>query len=108
MRTDLLAITMPLRSPIGGDRNAVELAVRVARQFVPPFDRLRLHEIGEILAKICRESLFGGGALSAHDQNDRRAQPRVGHAESDGRSEEHTSELQSLMRISYAVFCLKK
>src|SRR3546814_4722039 len=30
--------------------------------------------------------------------------PRVGRA----RSEEHTSELQSLMRISYAVFCLKK
>src|SRR3546814_8622204 len=29
----------------------------------------------------------------------------VGH---DRRSEEHTSELQSLMRISYAVFCLKK
>src|SRR3546814_2823729 len=29
-----------------------------------------------------------------------------GHAEV--RSEEHTSELQSLMRISYAVFCLKK
>src|SRR3546814_4868411 len=28
----------------------------------------------------------------------------IGHA----RSEEHTSELQSLMRISYAVFCLKK
>src|SRR3546814_6836384 len=28
----------------------------------------------------------------------------IGH----GRSEEHTSELQSLMRISYAVFCLKK
>src|SRR3546814_5918048 len=30
--------------------------------------------------------------------------PPFGHA----RSEEHTSELQSLMRISYAVFCLKK
>src|SRR3546814_9312973 len=30
---------------------------------------------------------------------------RIGTAE---RSEEHTSELQSLMRISYAVFCLKK
>src|SRR3546814_2586720 len=28
--------------------------------------------------------------------------------EADQRSEEHTSELQSLMRISYAVFCLKK
>src|SRR3546814_2631274 len=33
----------------------------------------------------------------------------TGHtAEQDSRSEEHTSELQSLMRISYAVFCLKK
>src|SRR3546814_8008401 len=29
-------------------------------------------------------------------------------SERQGRSEEHTSELQSLMRISYAVFCLKK
>src|SRR3546814_2696640 len=29
-------------------------------------------------------------------------------ADSAGRSEEHTSELQSLMRISYAVFCLNK
>src|SRR3546814_4435797 len=29
-------------------------------------------------------------------------------AEAEHRSEEHTSELQSLMRISYAVFCLKK
>src|SRR3546814_5904389 len=29
-------------------------------------------------------------------------------AHSENRSEEHTSELQSLMRISYAVFCLKK
>src|SRR3546814_4921799 len=32
----------------------------------------------------------------------------VGRAEHGARSEEHTSELQSLMRISYAVFCLKK
>src|SRR3546814_4332539 len=31
-----------------------------------------------------------------------------GNAAIVGRSEEHTSELQSLMRISYAVFCLKK
>src|SRR3546814_2581911 len=30
------------------------------------------------------------------------------HATGAGRSEEHTSELQSLMRNSYAVFCLKK
>src|SRR3546814_9522361 len=37
-----------------------------------------------------------GGSLSIVDRQDCR------------RSEEHTSELQSLMRISYAVFCLKK
>src|SRR3546814_5469238 len=35
-------------------------------------------------------------------------QEYVGIVQSQQRSEEHTSELQSLMRISYAVFCLKK
>src|SRR3546814_4700578 len=38
----------------------------------------------------------------------RRGEPRPAGAEPADRSEEHTSELQSLMRISYAVFCLKK
>src|SRR3546814_9606025 len=33
---------------------------------------------------------------------------RISSPSPEGRSEEHTSELQSLMRISYAVFCLKK
>src|SRR3546814_5498235 len=33
---------------------------------------------------------------------------RPTHCAGETRSEEHTSELQSLMRISYAVFCLKK
>src|SRR3546814_5503463 len=42
------------------------------------------------------------GAASA-----RQPAPHSPHGDSD-RSEEHTSELQSLMRISYAVFCLKK
>src|SRR3546814_7283354 len=36
------------------------------------------------------------------------APPRTLYFRSGWRSEEHTSELQSLMRISYAVFCLKK
>src|SRR3546814_1727154 len=39
-----------------------------------------------------------------HDAHQRLGMEAVG----DDRSEEHTSELQSLMRISYAVFCLKK
>src|SRR3546814_6525393 len=38
----------------------------------------------------------------------RRAAGRIPSSETTRRSEEHTSELQSLMRISYAVFCLKK
>src|SRR3546814_2717133 len=44
-----------------------------------------------------RRGRFGRGVLG-----------EGGAAGEDGRSEEHTSELQSLMRISYAVFCLKK
>src|SRR3546814_5494160 len=35
-------------------------------------------------------------------------EPQGGGVDAVARSEEHTSELQSLMRISYAVFCLKK
>src|SRR3546814_7448524 len=46
--------------------------------------------------------------LSLRSRNGREASSLSGMAQSFGRSEEHTSELQSLMRISYAVFCLKK
>src|SRR3546814_8745902 len=42
-----------------------------------------------------------------HDMH-QEARLRVSHVPRTRRSEEHTSELQSLMRISYAVFCLKK
>src|SRR3546814_1536095 len=41
-------------------------------------------------------------------QNRRNAHDHVEMGDNEHRSEEHTSELQSLMRISYAVFCLKK
>src|SRR3546814_5153969 len=41
-----------------------------------------------------------------HDRRDEAVEE--GRADADRRSEEHTSELQSLMRISYAAFCLKK
>src|SRR3546814_3339744 len=79
--------------------------------------RRRLDRAGriELLAAIQIEPrgrrlpfLFGGQARAGP------AREGVGLEEADvrhrrgGRSEEHTSELQSLMRISYAVFCLKK
>src|SRR3546814_6865431 len=47
--------------------------------------------------------------LSAGDYTDGLIRPRDGELrQAELRSKEHTSELQSLMRISYAVFCLKK
>src|SRR3546814_8553279 len=46
-----------------------------------------------------------GHETALHHQQ---AVDRLLHAGRAERSEEHTSELQSLMRISYAVFCLKK
>src|SRR3546814_3601701 len=49
----------------------------------------------------------GGAGLDLPDPRNMRAQPDIAGLAVE-RSEEHTSELQSLMRISYAVFCLKK
>src|SRR3546814_3209787 len=50
--------------------------------------------------------LVAHGHRAAHHRAGETAKILVGSA--DPRSEEHTSELQSLMRISYAVFCLTK
>src|SRR3546814_9007848 len=52
----------------------------------------------------------GGGAAEnrAHPLPRGRAGLGMGYGGDDFRSEEHTSDLQSLMRISYAVFCLKQ
>src|SRR3546814_7169716 len=62
-----------------------------------------------------RTGRVGGGDRRPADRIDRRDARRKSPARRPRqpvlaalRSEEHTSELQSLMRISYAVFCLKK
>src|SRR3546814_8426148 len=52
--------------------------------------------------------LTGVALGDAHRRSLRRRPSKMATALSAERSEEHTSELQSLMRISYAVFCLKK
>src|SRR3546814_7498504 len=59
-----------------------------------PAPQLAVHEIGEAAEE----------EAEGHDAGDIVAEAQ----EIQLRSEEHTSELQSLMRISYAVFCLKK
>src|SRR3546814_4550005 len=81
---------------------------------------------GDARAQRGRRRQRGRGALPVHDPAAELRAPAPGRpgagaatdrrhrgvlepgGEGDGRSEEHTSELQSLMRISYAVFCLKK
>src|SRR3546814_4997477 len=60
-----------------------------------------------------RDGFLLGVGTVRHPKLARRALAQLlrGHVHrflEDARSEEHTSELQSLMRISYAVFCLKK
>src|SRR3546814_7976036 len=68
-------------------------------------DPCRGRRIGRDLHRLNRVSgrLEGGGERV----DDPREHPHADERH-DIRSEEHTSELQSLMRISYAVFCLKK
>src|SRR3546814_10856036 len=70
-------------------------------------DRIALVDLrAQLLDVFGLVSRSGVGTHHAHGTAEEgRIQLAVVHHE---RSEEHTSELQSLMRISYAVFCLKK
>src|SRR3546814_8233184 len=90
-RTDtLFPYTTLFRSPVA-----------TARKFGR---ELLAEEAGDMLARRGEAVVDGRG-----DQHldDRRLRPAI-LFRVEKRSEEHTSELQSLMRISYAVFCLKK
>src|SRR3546814_941892 len=61
---------------------------------------------GSIATNVSRNALTGDG--SPRGRSDRAIDEGIDAHQAACRSEEHTSELQSLMRISYAVFCLKK
>src|SRR3546814_10300485 len=68
---------------------------------------------GEIRCKgVFENDAWAPGALDEIEATVRKTVREIGYEQSgfhwQSRSEEHTSELQSLMRISYAVFCLKK
>src|SRR3546814_4560300 len=68
------------------------------------------HRIGAALAEaqvVVAAAALVGVAFQGHARG-RTVTQVLGVAGHRGRSEEHTSELQSLKRISYAVFCLKK
>src|SRR3546814_3950670 len=78
----------------GGERRVGKFAVPRASLASQPDEPVGAASAASfLLPPLRRQGRVGEGCL--------RASPRT-------RSEEHTSELQSLMRISYAVFCLKK
>src|SRR3546814_9728086 len=73
----------------------------------------RLHQLENGVVADLLVAVFKRGEGRALDHGDVVAREivrgqQLANLELDERSEEHTSELQSLMRISYAVFCLQK
>src|SRR3546814_7659831 len=85
--------------PLGGQRREYALVI--------DFD-----DVGALLIEYPRDIVERARLILEPDaQPCEPARPREiaqQHVGEQSRSEEHTSELQSLMRISYAVFCLKK
>src|SRR3546814_2287287 len=97
-----------LRPPASGDGEVVdrEQVARVGPVPDRPPARLpgQRDEAGDVVfVGILRVDRFPRREVEALAVDRDRLRPRAHQ-----RSEEHTSELQSLMRISYAVFCLKK
>src|SRR3546814_8144980 len=66
--------------------------------------------MGFLIAELLDGGLLHGDVMTVWGQglDNYRQEPKLTDDGGVVRSEEHTSELQSLMRISYAVFCLKK
>src|SRR3546814_7811967 len=117
----LLIETLP--QSLGGFPEPARLPeIYVARQFAnddqidrPRDFRTQGGRIGKLGEKLCRPQVREQPQLFAEPQ-DRLLGPqmpfqpvaiRIAHS-AEQRSEEHTSEPQSLMRLSYAVFCLKQ
>src|SRR3546814_8739892 len=86
LREPLLDARVAGESPLRhGDRHALVTGIGSHGVDVGDYKRAQLEEVEKVVEPV-----------------------RVRTADLHYRSEEHTSELQSLMRISYAVFCLKK
>src|SRR3546814_5759204 len=100
-RTDtLLPYTTLFRSGLGSGPTDIELGLRlryeITREFAP---YIGVHY---------ERDLFDTADFTRDEGGEVDAVSLVAGVRIFFRSEEHTSELQSLMRISYAVFCLKK
>src|SRR3546814_10212696 len=96
-RTDtLFPYTTLVRSHPQGDQRAVRAS---------PQDFCGTERIDDLSI---RNFTLGGVERLMLEEDYRIGIPHGGRKQAHHRSEEHTSELQSLMRISYAVFCLKQ
>src|SRR3546814_6833263 len=99
------------RTPSAGAASALRGRQGGVERLAGTHDRVHLLRVGEIVA-----TDVGGLALDVRHFSDNGLlvlgenfrQRREALLQEFVRSEEHTSELQSLMRSSYAVFCLKK
>src|SRR3546814_5298242 len=65
-------------------------------------------EVGAVRRAVVADERGPAAAFEDEGVGAARIEPDVEDVDDAFRSEEHTSELQSLMRISYAVFCLQK
>src|SRR3546814_10246778 len=102
-----------LCSWVAACRNATSRPTSAAAPTGGP-DRIRVSHRACLVSSITSPIASSSGAVGQHqavhqlgpavDQHEQKQLER----QRDSRSEEHTSELQSLKRISYAVFCLKK
>src|SRR3546814_9248999 len=90
-------------SPDDADRLApMDVEVQCAQCLEVPVPAIAMPGIEQLKQPVVRLAIDREGLRQpANPDRDVRAHPRI-------RSEEHTSELTSLMRISYDVFCLKK
>src|SRR3546814_2831523 len=95
--SDVCSSDLASSDPTGGNAT-------VTNDAVADLDGLLAAAGNDVIVAGNGNDTLSGGALAA-GAGARAKAWNAAHAE---RSEEHTSELQSLMRISYAVFCLKK
>src|SRR3546814_1129312 len=86
---------------------------QTARALLIPAAAVQTDQARKIVYVVGKDGMVAAKPVEIGPEVDGLRVIRAGLAPTDrvvinGRSEEHTSELQSLMRISYAVFCLKK
>src|SRR3546814_6194050 len=97
----MLLVPQPIIAAVNGDAIGLGLTLALFADMSVVADDARL---GDTHIKVGLVAGDGGAVIWPLLVGPQRAKEFLMR----GRSEEHTSELQSLMRISYAVFCLKK